>query len=489
MKTKLLIAFMALFICHLGHAQIADGSVAPDFTVDDIFGNTHHLQSYLDDDKTVILNISATWCGPCWSYKQTGFFKDFYYSHGPDGSDQVVILYVEGSAEAEDAVDLLYGIGSPTIGNWVEGTPYPIIASQAIASSYQITYFPTVYRICPDGFVYEMGQLNREGIENSINSNCASVNLSNSDNHVSVEIGGVEVCEDGETTSVQAEITNQGNTVTSIEVEVNVNGTVETVNETVNLDKWDSTLVNFDVEANEGDLVFAEVVSVNNTLPHNSDVAQSEDTEVQVSSPTGRDIEVHVYTDNYPGEISWNILDEAGNAVISGGPYEEGNDDNFGAGGPDALTTKIHDVLLPAGEQCFSIELLDSFGDGWSLTTASWDPGIEIFYQGQSVYKELVGNFGSEILFNRAMKHLTTMNTNDFTLETIEVYPNPSNGAFNVSSSENFDVNVFDIQGKKVYSQKNMSSNSKIQINQSSGVYIAEFTAGNKKTTKKLIIK
>ncbi len=488
MKTKLLLVVAALFIYANTQAQIADGSVAPDFTVDDIFGNTHSLQDYLDDGKTVILNISATWCGPCWNYMQGGAFKDVYLSHGSLGSGDIVILYIEGSANPNEAVDLLYGIGDNTLGNWVDGTPYPIIASQALASSYQISYFPTIYRICPDGFVFEMGQLNRQGIINNLESNCSGVSIDNVDDHVAAEVKEIKVCEDGETTEVQIEVTNYGNTITSLEVEVDVNGVIETVTEDVSVNKWGTTIVGVEITANEGDQVFAEVISVNNNSPHNPEITLSE-TVTEVAAPTGRDVVINVYTDNYPGEISWNILDESGNAVVSGGPYQEGNDDQWGGGGPDAQTTKTYEVNLPGGEQCFNIELLDSFGDGWSLSAANWDPGIEIFYQGESIYKEVVGNFGFEIEFDKAMKHLVTMNAEDFEFQTLNVYPNPSNGRFNVTSSDEFEVTVFNMQGKKVYQQKGLSRNATLNLNEASGIYIAEFISGTKKSTQKLIIK
>ncbi|MCH8533443.1 MAG: T9SS type A sorting domain-containing protein [Flavobacteriaceae bacterium] len=489
MKTKLFFALITIFVIQFNHAQIDDGSVAPDFTADDIFGNTHNLQDYLDDGKTVILNISATWCGPCWNYMQSGAFKDVYYSHGEPGSDEVVILYVEGSADAADAVDLLYGIGGNTLGNWVDGTPYPIIASQAIASAYEITYFPTVYRICPDGFVYEMGQLNREGVIEHLNTNCSGVELMDEANHVMAELNQITVCDDGETTEAEIVVTNYGANVTSLDFEIDINGTLEYFSENVNLGKWQSITLNTEIVANENDQVSVKVVGANNETPHNLSLAQSNPTEVEVSALTGRDIEVRVYTDNYPGEMSWQILNEEGEIAASGGPYKEGKDDNFGGGGFFAQTTVFHNVQLPEGEQCFSVRLMDSYGDGWSLSAGNWDPGIEIFYEGESIYKELVGNFGTEIVFDRAMKHSVTMNAEDFTFNTLEVYPNPSNGRFNITSSDEFDVTIFNMQGRRVFYQKGLDRNASIQLEESSGVYIAEFVSGTKKSTQKLIIK
>lgn len=43
-------------------AQLADGTVAPNFTVQDINGETHTLYDYLDNGYSVIIDISATCC-------------------------------------------------------------------------------------------------------------------------------------------------------------------------------------------------------------------------------------------------------------------------------------------------------------------------------------------------------------------------------------------------------------------------------------------
>jgi len=38
-------------------AQLTDGTIAPDFTLTDYCGNTHHLYSYLDSGKKPLLRF------------------------------------------------------------------------------------------------------------------------------------------------------------------------------------------------------------------------------------------------------------------------------------------------------------------------------------------------------------------------------------------------------------------------------------------------
>ena len=142
---KITLFFALVLLSFQSNAQIANGSVAPDFTVTDINGVSHTLSTYLAAGKTVLMDVSATWCPPCWHFHNTKALEDLTIAYGPEGSDEVIVLFIEGDPTTT-AADL-NGTGTNTQGNWVAGTNYPIIDGSNVGSLYQITYFPTVFRI------------------------------------------------------------------------------------------------------------------------------------------------------------------------------------------------------------------------------------------------------------------------------------------------------------------------------------------------------
>jgi len=166
--TRLLLVTILCITGFTASSQLADGTIAPDFTATDIEGNEHNLYDLLAEGKTVIMDVSATWCGPCWSYHNSGALEEFMHEYGPEGSDEAMVFFVEGDI-ATTSQDLM-GTGTNTLGNWVEGTNYPIIDDAGLNSMYQVAYFPTVYMICPDRKIREVGTMNPAGLTNAMGS-------------------------------------------------------------------------------------------------------------------------------------------------------------------------------------------------------------------------------------------------------------------------------------------------------------------------------
>lgn len=147
---KLITSFSLALMSGLSFGQI--GATAPDFTVTDINGNQHNLYSYLNDGKVVLLDVSATWCGPCWNFHNAHYLEDLYAEFGPNGTNDVVVLFYEGD-DLTNAQDL-DGTDPASQGDWITGTPYPIINEAPLQLSlnvYAPLGFPTINIIsCAD---------------------------------------------------------------------------------------------------------------------------------------------------------------------------------------------------------------------------------------------------------------------------------------------------------------------------------------------------
>ena len=85
------------------------------------------------------------------------------------------------------------------------------------------------------------------------------------------------------------------------------------------------------------------------------------------------------------------------------------------------------------------------------------------------------------------------MSENQF--NTFSIYPNPSNGRFNISVSTTEDANVklFDIRGRNVYSQIHTNNSDVFSTtldfsSLASGVYMLDIESGSKRAVKKIVI-
>ncbi len=450
---------------------------SPDFTVTDINGNVHTLSEYLAAGKTVIMDISATWCSPCWNYHNSHALDDLYEAYGPNASNEVVVLFVEGDPQTTLAD--LNGTGTNTQGNWVENSPYPIIDNATISQLYQIQYFPTVFRICPDGLVSEVGASTAGTLRGLINAGCGPLTgVQNFVKAVDTENG---FC----TTTARpiAKVRNYGeNILSSATVNLKEDGVIvatKTFPGTIN--RFATKSLTFDELTVNPDADYSiELTSVNDMPLYNPDFSDA-GLNVYVAAPVSNDIVIKVYTDNYPSEMSW-VLRNGSTVVATGGPYAG----TAQGGGPDANTTKIHNVTLPT-DGCYSIQLIDSYGDGWGL--GSTPHGIEIFANEQSVFDIAVGNFGSSLTKNNVITN-AALAIGDLTTSKFGIYPNPTSGVFQINSDSPVQVSIIDITGKLVHTANNVTGETSVDLSGlEKGVYFAKIKGQQGTATEKVILK
>ncbi len=493
---KILLIVGVLFSLNL-NAQLTTGSQAPDFTATDINGNTIVLSDILSSGKSVFMDISATWCGPCWGFHQTHAMDQLNLVYGSEGSNEVFVVFVEGDPNTTMAD--LQGTGSNTQGDWLTGSNYTTIDDASIANAYEITYYPTFYTICQDGTLTHINQQQEYPTYDLIVSKLnACQTLQGAPNHAKIDAQQTYICdENGGDISVQFK-NYGGNQITSAHLILKENGNeIASADFSGDLSIFEDGVVFFtDVTANEGSTYVAQITSINGADPHNSDLTSAEITLGDAGIVESNDIEVRTTTDYYPTEMSWKIFDGAGNEVAASNPFVGGPD----GGGQDANTVVTQTVSLPGGSDCYSIVLYDSYGDGWGAFNSNYPtPGIAIYSDNSGarnlefveVFNQRVANFGSQLNLVTALS-ASNLSTNELSSRNeFAIYPNPSNGIVNIMSKKSSAVKVFDTAGKLVYTNKKVDANGNLDLTHlPKGVYVMQFASEDGTIQdKKLIIK
>ncbi len=475
-------------------AQLTEGDVAPNFTYNDINGNSHTLYDYLDQGYSVFITMSATWCGPCWSFHNSGTKASLWANHGPAGqpgvnpntTDDLMVIFIEG--DPSTSTNQLNGIGGGTLGNWVAGMNYPIIdlPNSQLVSTYGLTGFPNAWLICPNRIIrrhyggYNSGIMNPQAIY-GLTSGCQQA--IGEVNPALFGFAGNPVlgCSAGDV-DVIVTLQNMGTQpLTAATIEVSIDDAVVLSYEwTGNLNTYGT------VDVNVGTLFIEETTMLNiaitsaDEFPDDNTLQQ----EILAAPEIGFDIEVRFYTDNFPYESSWQIRNGNNAVVASGGPYTG----PLSGGGPDALTTKVHQVTLPVATTCYRIRVLDTYGDGLSEgTNPIGQFGLEVFQDGVSKVNLNLGNFGFVHQRNEAMFSVNVLSTGEVSiLSGMNIFPNPTNGMlnfeFNLQSSQHTQIDIFDIAGKRVIAKSlgnlgegyHLTSVDTGHLN--AGVYIANVT-------------
>lgn len=413
--------------------------------------------------------------------------------YGPNGAGVATVIMAETSTATTESD--LYGPSAASWGDWTAGVDYHIVHDDTSINigdvngdgtedfdtqtniDYEIAFYPTIYKICPDGLVYEVGQLSLEGLIAEALAGCDNAAPSGAYPYLAAYTGDAASCGDAE---IRVDVANFGDQdVTSASFDLYVDGALEGTY------PLSGTIAGGATET---------VVLTSISISSNTDV------EIIMTEANGNAYDQHttgsiapaaeattwwtveILTDCWPEETTWEVRDASGALVQSGGPY---------AG--QAQTEITEQFGLPS-TGCYSFIMNDSYGDG--LNGANWqDCGVDGNYTVSTAAGVIASNDGS-VQFEQeiAGANATTVSVDEVAANaSFNVYPNPTSDILNVNVSlvnaADLSLDVFNALGQRVMTKDfgtMMSGQVVHQLDLSgleSGVYTVNMTAGDEVST------
>ena len=446
-RSHLIRPLCALWLC-LGAilgawAQLPDGSVAPDFSVVDLEGDTWALSSLLDSGNTVVLNFGATWCTSCWAAEHAGALNSLHNAFGPQGSGDVTVLFLEMD-DAFTSADDLSGSGSNSVGNWLEMLDYPVVDSAgAIHALYGGSDNPFVCLVCPDGLVTNLNELDFGLVQQAALSACGN----DVDGPAAwIERDGLQsTC--GEEAAVGMLLTNLGND-TLVSATLDFWDGIDTTEVL-----WSGSLaVDSTVFINMGNVDVLATWTATLTSLNGAARSYVRQGTLAGSTPTTSRIEVMLTTDHWPEETGWHLVDEQGMVL-----------EQVDIGSLEGLqeTTLTWEVELPA-LGCYELTLLDAAGDGLEADVFGDYPNGSLVINNMDAGEVTTSAFeldgGAEGAFFENIVGIRAEEVSGITTKgkapAIALYPNPAQHAITLtcatSNAELPDIAVFDVAGRRM---------------------------------------
>lgn len=191
--------------------------------------------------------------------------------------------------------------------------------------------------------------------------------------------------------------------------------------------------------------------------------------------------------DRYGSESTWKIKNELGTIIASGGPYAD-----LAATGVLLHTAQVN----AAASGCFSVEVLDSYGDG---INAGYGVGSAELKDGQGhVVWSTNGQYGSgerkEFTVN---SNINTTGIEELSSEGFSIYPNPATEKVNVAfegQNGTYEISILDLTGR-VLASKMVTNAIGSQIIEmpvgelAGGNYMVSIVKDGLKFTQKIMVK
>ncbi|WP_347373031.1 Omp28-related outer membrane protein [Aequorivita sp. Q41] len=251
--------------------------------------------------------------------------------------------------------------------------------------------------------------------------------------------------------------------ITAMAIEYTINGVANTYNWTGNI----MSLHSETIELPEVPYTMQGTNNVTISLPGDDNNANNSATTTFDQAPAGTgNVTMVMEVDSRGSDVRWYVYDSNGTSVYRGGPYPNGS--------PQTVTESFQ-----LAEDCYEFRILDTASNGGGEITITDNQGTQLYHTN--------GNYGNGESSPFSSNGVLGVNQNQ--LNDVRLYPNPATSTINLKNAANANIEVYDILGKLILSENNISMDAQINVSQlQAGTYFMKIAKDNLLTTKKFLV-
>ncbi len=277
-------------------------------------------------------------------------------------------------------------------------------------------------------------------------------------------------------------LTNIGtDPLTSVKFSAAIAGATQEFEWTGELPSGDNTKMDFTMEIPYGSFNGTLNIIEANGQPFESSmgfVAVSQEwAEVECEGETTM-IKVYIIQDQWGEQITWDIINSAGEIIANGGPYQH----LIGSGVTQANVETLNDIPV---NDCYLFRIYDSNNNGICCNY-----GNGYYYIKDANGNRIIegdGEFGSMASHLISIKGNTT-SVDAVSQETLKVYPNPANDYLTVEG-EMTSLEVYNAIGQRMLAKMVNGNSTRINLSEfNNGIYFLRVNNNGEVTTRKFSV-